>query len=106
VLGALFASTVGPYRGYNPETDPTIANEFTAGAYRFGHGMIQEFYPRLDARNRTITSGGFEFTDGTLHSDRLIFQGGMDPILRGMMFTPLKRPQRLTPSITEQMFGR
>ncbi|KAH7699852.1 hypothetical protein AAVH_33039 [Aphelenchoides avenae] len=105
VLGSAFASTVGIYRGYDPNVDPTIANEFTAGAYRFGHGMIQEFYPRLDERNRTIGFGGFQFVDGTLHSDHLIFQGGVDPILRGLMATPLKRPQRLTTTITEQMFG-
>lgn len=42
-MGSLFASTVGNYRGYDPNIDPTIANEFTAGAYRFGHGMIQVF---------------------------------------------------------------
>jgi hypothetical protein len=45
-----------------------------SGAHRFGHGMIQEFYPRLDFRNQTIPQGGFHFTDGTLHSDKLIFQ--------------------------------
>ncbi|KAI1731361.1 heme peroxidase domain-containing protein [Ditylenchus destructor] len=105
VLGSLFASTVGNYRGYDPNIDSTIANEFTAGAYRFGHGMIQEFYPRLDARNQSINFGGINFVDATLHSDKLIFQGGVDPIIRGMMATPLKRPQRLTKTITEQMFG-
>ncbi|CAK5035046.1 unnamed protein product [Meloidogyne enterolobii] len=94
VLGSSFAST-----------DSTVANEFTSGAYRFGHGMIQEFYQRLDAFNRTIPFGGFAFVDGTLKSDRLIFQGGIDPIIRGMMSQPLKRPQRLTRTVTEQMFG-
>ncbi|KAL3120763.1 hypothetical protein niasHT_008055 [Heterodera trifolii] len=105
VLGSSFAATIGPYRGYDPNIDPTVANEFTSQAYRFGHGMIQEFYPRLDSAGRTIPSGGFAFVDGTLHSDHFIFQGGPDPIIRGMMSQQLKRPQRLTRTITEQMFG-
>jgi peroxidase len=103
ILGSAFATTVGTYRGYNPTVDSTIANEFTSGAFRFGHGMIQEFYPRIADNNRSMP--GFNFVEGTLHSDKLIFNGGTDPILRGFMQTPLKRPQRLTPSITEQMFG-
>lgn len=65
--------------------DSTVANEFTAGAYRFGHGMIQEFYPRLEEGNLTSSFGGFQFVDGLLHSDRLIFQGGMDPVIRGIL---------------------
>uniref|UniRef100_A0AC34R5A6 ShKT domain-containing protein n=1 Tax=Panagrolaimus sp. JU765 TaxID=591449 RepID=A0AC34R5A6_9BILA len=103
ILGSAFATTVGTYRGYDPNIDSTVANEFTAGAFRFGHGMIQEFYPKIGPNNQSM--GGFNFVDGTLHSDKLIFGGGTDPILRGFMKTPIKRPQRLTPSITEQMFG-
>jgi len=103
ILGSAFATTVGTYRGYDPNVDSTVANEFTSGAFRFGHGMIQEFYPKVDFNNRSM--GGFNFVEGTLHSDKLIFGGGTDPILRGFMKTPLKRPQRLTTSITEQMFG-
>lgn len=88
ILGSAFATTIGQYRGYNPNiglplidfsdhvliVDSTVANEFVSGAHRFGHGMIQEFYPRLDFRNQTIPQGGFHFVDGTLHSDKLIFQ--------------------------------
>jgi hypothetical protein len=34
-----------------------------------------------------------------------LFEGGIDPILRGLMTTPVKRPQRITPAATERMFG-
>jgi len=103
ILGAAFQPLVGQYGGYDSSVDSTIANEFTSAAFRFGHGMLQEFYPRIGANNGTMA--GFMFKDGTQHSDRLIFQGGIDPIIRGFMNSPLKRPQRITTQVTEQLFG-
>ncbi|VDM91580.1 unnamed protein product [Onchocerca ochengi] len=105
ILGSAFAKTIGEYHGYNPNIDPTLVNEFNSAAFRFGHGMIQEIYPRLDQNFRDISLGSFSFVEGTQHNDRLIFGGGIDPILRGMMILPVKRSQRLTSAITENLFG-
>ncbi|VDN02940.1 unnamed protein product [Thelazia callipaeda] len=105
ILGSAFVTTIGEYHGYDPNVDPTLTNEFNSAAFRFGHGMIQEIYPRLDRNFHNLSLSSFSFVHGTQHSDLLIFGGGVDPILRGMMMLPVKRSQRLTKAITENLFG-
>ncbi|PIO68592.1 heme peroxidase [Teladorsagia circumcincta] len=105
ILGAAFSSVVGDYRGYDPSVDATIANEFTSAAFRFGHGMIQEFYQRLDPNFGNSSFGALALQKGTLHSDVLVNEGGPDPLVRGMFTQNVKRPQRVTTTVTENMFG-
>ncbi|RCN31602.1 heme peroxidase, partial [Ancylostoma caninum] len=64
-----------------------------------------EFYKRIDFSGDNITHGGFFFGDGVFKSSKILFEGGVDPIVRGFMNTPVKRPHRMTPAITEKMFG-
>ncbi|VDM66905.1 unnamed protein product, partial [Strongylus vulgaris] len=64
-----------------------------------------EFYKRVDFSGENITHGGFFFGDGVFKSSKILFEGGIDPILRGFMSSPVKRPHRMTPAITEKMFG-
>ncbi|KAF7631143.1 ShKT domain-containing protein [Meloidogyne graminicola] len=114
ILGSSFERLIGPYRGYDPQVDPSVSNEFTTSAYRFGHGMILlrnkvvniwEQYPRLSENGQPIVQGSFIFGDGIFKSQKILFEGGIDPILRGLWNTPLKKPHGMTPSITERMFG-
>ncbi|XGW08013.1 hypothetical protein V3C99_010828 [Haemonchus contortus] len=105
LLGAAFPKVIGQYNGYDTNVDATIANEFTTSAFRCGHGMIEEFYKRLDFSGGNITHGGFFFGEGVFKSSKILFEGGVDPILRGFMSTAVKRPHRMTPAITEKMFG-
>lgn len=68
--------------------------------------MIEEFYQRVDFSGQNSSHGGFSFSDGVFKSGKILFEGGIDPILRGFLITAVKRPHRMTPAITEKMFGR
>ncbi|MEM9015369.1 MAG: peroxidase family protein [Verrucomicrobiota bacterium] len=44
---------MGPYEGYDPFTDPQIANEFSTAAFRLGHTMLPSTYFPTDANGIT-----------------------------------------------------
>jgi len=57
-LPALLGSNAMPnYRGYSPRVNPTISNEFSTAAYRFGHSMLDDEVGRLN-NDGTETTGG------------------------------------------------
>ncbi|XP_021033325.1 eosinophil peroxidase [Mus caroli] len=91
VLGrARIRRTLGPYRGYCSNVDPRVANVFTL-AFRFGHTMLQPFMFRLDSQYRaSAPNSHVPLSSVFFASWRIIHEGGIDPILRGLMATPAK----------------
>ncbi|KAK6025019.1 hypothetical protein OSTOST_09094, partial [Ostertagia ostertagi] len=78
MLGVAHPKVMGEYKGYDSNVDATIANEFTTSAFRFGHGMIEEFYKRLDFSGGNITHGGFFFGEGVFKSSKILFEGKIE----------------------------
>ncbi|KRZ10277.1 Peroxidase mlt-7 [Trichinella zimbabwensis] len=105
LLGIRYNSLMGNYTGYNPNVNPSIINEFTTAAMRFGHAMITEFYERADEHGKSVPNGKIRFDQGVLRPARLLFEGGIEPVMRGHLIMEVKRPQRVTTSVTENMFG-
>ena len=58
-------------------------SRFLPEVYIEGALILRNFTTRLSANNESISFGSFQLPDALLHSDRLIFQGGIDPIIRG-----------------------
>ncbi|KAI5944573.1 Eosinophil peroxidase [Manis javanica] len=82
--------TLGPYPGYSPNVDPRVANVFTL-AFRFGHTMLQPFMFRLDSQYRaSAPNSQVPLSSSFFASWRIVHEGGIDPILRGLMATPAK----------------
>lgn len=47
IIGTAGASLIGPYRGYDPSTNPAIINEWTTVAFRFGHDQANNVVEKL-----------------------------------------------------------
>jgi len=73
-----------PYRGYDPDVDATISNEFSTAAYRFGHSALSETLLRLDADGSEIAAGHLALRDAFFAPSRITDEGGIDPFLRGL----------------------
>ena len=82
--------TIGEYKGYNPAIDATISNVFAASAFRFGHTMVNSILPRLDGNFDPISEGNLPLSNAFFAPWRLIQEGGVDPILRGLFASAAK----------------
>ncbi|XP_032902286.1 eosinophil peroxidase-like [Amblyraja radiata] len=79
------------YQGYDESVNPSIANAFAAAAFRFGHTTVRGMIFRL-AENYEEHP---DFPSLLLHQTffapwRLIKEGGVDPIVRGLLNKPSK----------------
>nr|XP_060622998.1 myeloperoxidase-like [Anolis sagrei ordinatus] len=92
------------YRGYNESVDPRVASVFT-NAYRFGHAIVRDVVFRLNSR--------FQVQSQTpLHQEffatwRIIKEGGIDPIMRGLLAKPAKlirQDQMVVESLRDRLF--
>ncbi|KAM6976380.1 eosinophil peroxidase [Tautogolabrus adspersus] len=102
------ATKLGRYPGYNPNVDPSITNVFATAAYRFAHLAIQPVLSRLDANYREHP----QFRSVPLFQAfftpwRVIFEGGIDPLLRGLVGRPAKlgtQDHMMVDALRERLF--
>uniref|UniRef100_A0A8C9WBZ0 Myeloid-specific peroxidase n=1 Tax=Scleropages formosus TaxID=113540 RepID=A0A8C9WBZ0_SCLFO len=96
------------YPGYDENVDPSIANVFATAAYRFAHLTLQPLVFRLNESYQEHP----EFPSVPLHKAffapwRLIFEGGVDPLLRGLLGRPAKlatQDHMLVDAVRERLF--
>ncbi|XP_047677522.1 thyroid peroxidase [Tachysurus fulvidraco] len=87
-----FNQTIGPYDGYDDAINPSISNVFATAAFRFGHATISTHIRRLNESFQEHDT----FPSLKLHQTffspwRIIKEGGLDPILRGLISQPAAR---------------
>ncbi|KAB1267288.1 Thyroid peroxidase [Camelus dromedarius] len=105
-----FEQHVGPYRGYNPAVDPTVSNVFSTAAFRFGHTSVHPLVRRLDSHFQEHPGlPHLLLHDAFFRPWRLLGEGGVDPVMRGLLARPAKlqvQDQLMNEELTERLFVR
>ena len=106
ILGPAGMERLGDYRGYRPDVDPSVSNVFATAAMRFGHTLVQPVLPRLDENFTSIPEGDLPLHKAFFSPWRLVEEGGLDPVLRGLYSRPSRlTSQGLTRDLTERLFS-
>jgi len=90
----LGAGAIPPYRGYQPEINAAIANVFSSASFRYGHSAVSPTLLRLDARGNPIEAGHLALRDAFFAPQRIIEEGGIEPLLRGLAAQVCQRVDR------------
>lgn len=107
VIGEEGMRILGEYKEYNPLLHPSISNVFATAALRFGHTLINPILHRLNSSFQPIPEGNLHLHKAFFSPWRIVEEGGIDPLLRGLfsVAAKLKKPdQNLNTELTEQLF--
>ncbi|XP_032897244.1 peroxidasin homolog [Amblyraja radiata] len=108
ILGDVGMNVLGDYRGYNPNVNAGIVNAFATAAFRFGHTLVNPILYRLNETFQAIPQGHLPLHKAFFSPFRLIQEGGIDPLLRGLFGVAGKMrvpTELLTLELTEKLFS-
>ncbi|KAM9099196.1 putative oxidoreductase PXDNL isoform 2-T2 [Sarcophilus harrisii] len=108
ILGEHGMKMLGNYKGYNPNVNSGIINSFATAAFRFGHTLINSVLYRLNDTFGEIPEGHLPLHKAFFSPFRIIQEGGIDPLLRGLFGAAgkLRVPsQLLNLELTEKLFS-
>nr|XP_012152649.1 PREDICTED: uncharacterized protein LOC100875470 [Megachile rotundata] len=92
------------YQGYDPKVNPTVANEFSTAAYRFGHSLVQQSFVRFDSHHRPIFNN-VSIHDEFTNSVNLETAGSVDRLLLGLINQPSqRRDEHISEELTNHLF--
>jgi len=97
-------NSIRPYEGYDPRVNPSVANEFSTAAYRFGHSMLS---PTLLRVNKPGNEKVFTSLKDAFFNPKLIHKGGgIESLLLGLAMQQAQEvDNQLVDGVRNFLFG-
>ncbi|XP_038627579.1 peroxidasin homolog [Tachyglossus aculeatus] len=108
IFGEAGMKMLGSYRAYDPAVNSGIFNAFATAAFRFGHTLINPLLYRLDENFQPLPQGHVPLHKAFFSPFRIVNEGGIDPLLRGLFGVAGKMrvpSQPLNTELTERLFS-
>ncbi len=97
---------LAPAVAYDSSLDASIRAEFSTAAYRLGHSMLSSRLRRIGADGNTIPQGDLFLAQGFFRPDKLMTDGGVDPLLRGLAAGQMQEiDTQLIDDVRNMLFG-
>jgi peroxidase len=81
-LPVLIGPALGPYRGYNPNVNPQVTQEFSTAAFRMGHSEVSDTQEGLDNHGNVVFSQSL--AQAFFNTPEIDEANGINPLLRGV----------------------
>ncbi|OWY69773.1 hypothetical protein B7486_19210 [cyanobacterium TDX16] len=92
--------------GYDDSINPNIMNEFANACYRVGHTMLSPTILRLDNAGNVIPHGNLALQDAFFNPNRIINEGGIAPILKGLASQAMQEiDNKIVDDVRNFLFG-
>ena len=104
ILGPAGMEKLGRYQGYKSDVDASVSNTFTTAALRFGHTLIRPIISRFNEDMQPIPEGNIPLSQAFFVPSKVITEGGIDPLLRGLFGSPAQQQKGLNSELTERLF--
>ncbi len=107
IVGTKGMELFGEYSGYDPHVEATTANSFATASFRFGHAQISPTVTRLGPDFQEASHGNVPLHEAAFCPFKVVNEDGIDPVVRGMLYKPLKdinSQQIMSDEVTENLF--
>jgi len=97
-------NSIPPYEGYDPRVNPSVANEFSTAAYRFGHSMLSPTLLRVNSPGNEKVSTSLK---DAFFNPKLIHKGGgIESLLLGLAMQQAQEvDNQLVDGVRNFLFG-